>query len=737
MWALLLAAGAPLIGRYVGGPTMKVKGTHCWWLMLLALVAAMVVLVPSASAVHDLGLFQLDRNAVASQQSQTPATDDWDTLFNLGGNNGCVLFHHCLQFTGIIDDVAPTNPVGSTGTSFQGGGSKDDLDITQWLWDPGEPLDKDDITHAYAAAYSYPGPDTTCTPPVKCPKTGDLIVYFGLDRFANNGSAQVGFWFLQDPNFGPTTTPQGGGFKFSGVHKDHDVLVQSNFTQGGVISSVTIFEWLGGALQQIGAGQDCIGQLGADLACATVNQSTTQSPWPFTPKFPDAANPTAFPTGSFFEGALDVTQLVPGSGCFSRLVAETRSSTPFNSRLKDFALGNFSLCDAKISITPNGVNEVGKTHTFTVSVQKKDTSNGFTFGPAGGINVTGSLSGVGSFSGGNTCTTASSGPSAGTCTLTITSPKPGISTVSASANVPLQGDNTASVTTNGSNGNSGPATKRWVDARIKIEGTKTNEVGTAHTFTVTFEQNDGTGSGWTPVPDGTKPVVTISPLPGTVTDNCGSSGTTNGTCTVVINSNSPGVFTANASGTVTVGEVELKRDTDTATAGVPCGGGQQSCGPAVHTFIDAPCKIELTNTNAVCYQHTFSVTIDQYDPYAWLVLADGTKPVVTISPLPGTVTDNCGSSGTTSGVCTVVIKNGTPGVFTANASGTVTVGGVELKRDTDPATAGVPCGGGQQSCGPAVKTFVDARIKIEGTKTNEVGAEHTFTVTFEDRKSVV
>jgi hypothetical protein len=52
-------------------------------LLLLALVA-----VPNAFAVHDLGLFELDRNA-----EDDPATsgDDWDTLFNGGASGGADL----------------------------------------------------------------------------------------------------------------------------------------------------------------------------------------------------------------------------------------------------------------------------------------------------------------------------------------------------------------------------------------------------------------------------------------------------------------------------------------------------------------------------------------------------------------------------------------------------------------------------------------------------------------------
>jgi hypothetical protein len=155
--------------------------------------------VGGASAVYELGLFQLDRNA---QDPSAGGSDDWNTPPAPTGSAG--------DFTGILDDIGIANPAG--GGQFQGGGSKDDLDITQWLWKPGEPLDKDDITNAYAAAY-----ENTVTSGANLP--GDTIVYFGLDRFSTAGSAQVGFWFLQDPAFGTSNVSQGGGFKFSGQHQ--------------------------------------------------------------------------------------------------------------------------------------------------------------------------------------------------------------------------------------------------------------------------------------------------------------------------------------------------------------------------------------------------------------------------------------------------------------------------------------------------------------------------------------
>ena len=63
-------------------------------------------------------------------------------------------------------------------------GSKDTLDFPQNGWDVNSVPDKDDITNAYAAVYDA---------------GGDPVLVFGLDRFANNGDASVGFWFFQQP----------------------------------------------------------------------------------------------------------------------------------------------------------------------------------------------------------------------------------------------------------------------------------------------------------------------------------------------------------------------------------------------------------------------------------------------------------------------------------------------------------------------------------------------------------
>ena len=49
-------------------------------------------------------------------------------------------------------------------------------------------------------------------------------------------------------------------------------------------------------------------------------------------------------------------------------MATSRSSASLTADPKDFVLGSFEVCGAKISITPDDVNEVGENHTFTVKV---------------------------------------------------------------------------------------------------------------------------------------------------------------------------------------------------------------------------------------------------------------------------------------------------------------------------------------------------------------------------------
>lgn len=231
---------------------------------------------------------------------------------------------------------------------FTGGGSKDTQGIQdgQWLFTDSKPQAKNDITHAYAAAYTDPD-------------NGHLMLYVGLDRYDNRGDATVGFWFFRNPiRQNPHGTTQ-GGHAFVGEHADGDILLTSDFTQGGSTSTIQVYRW---------TGDDATGSLVAitpvaGTAFATVNGSSISVPWSYVNKSGDSMPAR----GEFFEGGVDLTALGLHS-CFTTFLAETRSSQSPTATLSDFVLGGFSLC----SITARqftGLDRVGDSVTYPLTVQ--------------------------------------------------------------------------------------------------------------------------------------------------------------------------------------------------------------------------------------------------------------------------------------------------------------------------------------------------------------------------------
>jgi uncharacterized repeat protein (TIGR01451 family) len=267
----------------------------------------------SALAVHDEGLFELDGNATASADPG----DDWSSHPGATGTH----------FRFIEDGFNNSSDIG-----FTGGGSKDDLNTSSWAWEKATVTpDKDDIENAFAAAYQ---------------KSGDTFVYFGLDRFANNGDAFVGFWFFKN-GIGLTGGPTSGGFAPN--HSVGDLLVLSNFTNGGTVSIVEVFEWVGsggdtnGTLQKLAEGKVCTDAPAADKACAFANEDDEDAPWAYDPKF--GTNGT-YPQGSFFEGGINLDKLFgTDAPCFSGFLAETRTSQSVDAVLKDVAVGDFNTCE--------------------------------------------------------------------------------------------------------------------------------------------------------------------------------------------------------------------------------------------------------------------------------------------------------------------------------------------------------------------------------------------------------
>ncbi|WKE65660.1 hypothetical protein PVT67_18680 [Gallaecimonas kandeliae] len=320
-----------------------------------ALISAALLTAYPVPAVDGIGLFELDGNTA---ENGAVAGDDWDTLYGGGGSP--------IAFTGVLADPSPE-------TIYWKGGSKDIYDVNNWWYKDGGVPDKDDITNAYAAAYINPvdsGPH----------KKGDLIIYFGLDRYDNSGDAFAGFWFFQNK------ISKNGASQFDGVHVKMsaagpgDLLVLVEYPQAsGAMPVIKAYEWDPddydgdgnldsdghsiGPLDQIytsemGGNALCDGT-DNKLACAITNLDPIPNPpWDYTPK--GGLSTSDMPYETFFEGGINVTQLLGSTPCLSSFLAETRSSRSETATLKDFVIGDFDVCSINVSKDCKAtINEAG------------------------------------------------------------------------------------------------------------------------------------------------------------------------------------------------------------------------------------------------------------------------------------------------------------------------------------------------------------------------------------------
>jgi hypothetical protein len=330
--------------------------------------------VVPALAVHDTGAFELDGNAV----NGAAAGDDWDNVCHQVLGTDCSTTNNTNGATA-VDWVAEPN---LNATIFTGGGSKDPQDVNQWAWKDGAGglPDKDNLLHSFAARYAT--------------NQGEVL-YFGSDRFDNSGDAQQGFWFFQN-SIALGSNSVGGGSGFSGVHKDGDVLVVTDFSNGGTTSTITVYAWDGTCKKTtgstVGACGDAnlrikgtstnakCGSTANDQFCGIVNPTNgTTAPWSYT----DKSGNNSYLQGEFFEGGVNLTALGLGDRCFASVASETRSSTSTTATLKDFVLGTFGTCGAMLethsSITGStsiGTGSVSVSDSATVTVTGVTTWSG-------------------------------------------------------------------------------------------------------------------------------------------------------------------------------------------------------------------------------------------------------------------------------------------------------------------------------------------------------------------------
>jgi uncharacterized repeat protein (TIGR01451 family) len=305
-------------------------------MFLLSLLVQYASFVGTVAAVHDEGIFELDGNAL--DQGGVDG-DDWED-----------------GTAGAADDLFIPGSVEADGadtTYFKGGGSKDHLNLNNWEWSATDVApDKDELLDVFAAVY----------------EGADTVVYFGADKFDDSGDAQIGFWFFQD-----NVSLDGDG-SFNGLHTVGDVLVLSDFTNGGSVDLICVYEWnppgddiasgvptntacdIGNNVTLVAAGAECdvSDPDGAFDVCAIVNADVETAPWAFENKDGD----TDFGPGQFFEGGINLSQLFGGDApCFSTFLAETRSSQEVEAQLKDFALGSLDTCVPPDLATQSSVAE--------------------------------------------------------------------------------------------------------------------------------------------------------------------------------------------------------------------------------------------------------------------------------------------------------------------------------------------------------------------------------------------
>ena len=321
------------------GETGRRRRRRFLFLPLLVVAFTSLFVIAGAQAVHDED-FQLDGDVLSSTTTSAGGTTqgvDWDAIFNANGTTKSTLP------TGFADAklTKDFNNNGATfltsDTSTFATGSKDTLPIADWQCNFDNNVNsKIDVMNAYSTSYQI--------------GTGDEFMYFALERNTNTGDANVGFWFLQD-EVGCTST--GGAVDFVGEHRDGDILVVSEFSNGGAVSTIQVYRWDDpdptdedpGSLNPdaIGEGVDCRTPttLPDDNACAAANTTangvngTITVPW-LTSNFKDKVG-NKLRTAEFFEGGVNLTDLNLGGKCFNTFIGDTRSSTSLTATLFDFS----------------------------------------------------------------------------------------------------------------------------------------------------------------------------------------------------------------------------------------------------------------------------------------------------------------------------------------------------------------------------------------------------------------
>ena len=350
----------------------------------------LMLLAGAAAAVHEDG-FQLEANAAASDLTYvyngTPGTlsgdfagpIDWDSIFEGGpavsggagatsvstgwiqtkaslpsGDWGSITAAAASTDFGLTTDSKNNTVFDSADSTTYTLASKDTKPVSGWTCvSANNVTDKGDITNAYVALMAASG--------------GSENLYFGLEKTASNGDNNVGIWLLQNPSVACSSS--GTSTTFGGQHTDGDIFLVSEFTNGGVVSSINAYRWNGddtGSLSTtpFASGQDCHVTNAGDELCATTNGKDITVPWLNYFKGSGLNQPEG--PSAFFEGGINLSAFSQfTSGCFTKVLFNTRSSQELGATLYDYTIADLNTCATKSGtkfedLNANGVKDAGE-----------------------------------------------------------------------------------------------------------------------------------------------------------------------------------------------------------------------------------------------------------------------------------------------------------------------------------------------------------------------------------------
>jgi hypothetical protein len=321
-----------------------------------------------------------------------------------------------------------TTRCGADDTTYSTG-SKDTLGIANGGWQCGHSNNvnnKVDINNAYIGSFWTGG----------SAGSGDHILYAGVEKEKNNGTNDIGVWFLQGS--ASCSQPSGPNINWSGTgHRNGDVLLVSEFSNGGGVSTVKTFTWRastdptspffgdGGCIDSrpghfhsnlsgdcnglpSGGGGDCKSASVNDTTCATTNaqfkvdpttgKSVAADPYANRVSTPWLASDATLGIGNdqvvapdYIEMGIDITALFAGTGeaapsCFNTGVPDTRSSPSITATLFDYTINKIGECGSSTVTHPQDSSGTNITSDLSIgsgaAVQVRDhadiTVTGFT-----------------------------------------------------------------------------------------------------------------------------------------------------------------------------------------------------------------------------------------------------------------------------------------------------------------------------------------------------------------------